>query len=61
MDGRRSIGAMHAALGSMMAWVAVDTAMIDAPDHWPKWLLVPVLLAYGFGFFVAMLRSRNMR
>ncbi len=51
------IGATHRVLGIVMAWVAVDTATIDAAVTWPKWLLVPMFAAFGFGFLVSALRA----
>ena len=57
MDEDNAIGALKTAIGVAMVWMAVDTAALDTAVAWPKWVLVPVLLAYGFGFFASALGS----
>jgi hypothetical protein len=56
MNAKSTCGMLKIIIGVTMIWVAVDTASLDAAVAWPKWLLVPVFLGFGFGFFASALR-----
>lgn len=56
MNEKGTCGALKIVIGLTMIWVAVDTAGLDVAVTWPKWLLVPAFLGYGFGFLASALR-----